>query len=305
MLLEAHTRHSRLASCMDMNDFLHVSFLYNPWASRSRSESAIVIRPVSSVATATPKRQPCPVALMPLPSAAFSDIIAEDPSTRPSSTSPDDDLSRLLQGRSPISDSGAGGPFDQYGSHLSQGGDGFHDIAGCQVSPLRQPLPSHQSSPPISPTHPSSTRGDVSLHSQDVDFLSQPEVVSFAVQLMDVETQHTPVQPRTSNVQHVHAFAARDGTVGVLPSAHEVEVINCSDVESCNFERHMLGDSTDGDSDDDDVGVNSGIPLPAATKPLLPMVDPSAGVGLAPELDCPHCINRCGSFVHSNNRRVR
>ena len=39
----------------------------------------------------------------------------------------------------------------------------------------------------------------------------------------------------------------------------------------------MLGDSTDGDSDDDDVGVNSGVTLPA-THPL-------AGGGLAPALD--------------------
>ena len=277
MLLEAHTRHSRLASCMDMNDFLHVSSMYNPRASGSGSESAIVVRPVSSATTAAPVRQPRPAALMPPPSAASLDIIAEDPSTWPSSTGPNDNLSRLLQRRSPISDSGAGGPFDQYGSHLSQGGCGFCDIAGCQVSPLRQPSPSHHSSPPISLTHPSSTRGDVPLYSQDVDLLSQPEVVSSAVQLMDVDTQHTPVRPRTGNVEHVHASAARDGTRRVFPSAREVEVINCNDVESCDIERHLLGDSIDGDNDADDVGVNNGVPLPAT--------HPSAGGGLAHALD--------------------
>ena len=103
MLLEAHTRHSRLVSRMDMNDFLHVSSMYSPRASGSGSESAIVVRPISSAATAAPMRQPRLAALMPPPSTASSDIIAKDPSIRPSSTGLDDDLSWLLQGRSPIS----------------------------------------------------------------------------------------------------------------------------------------------------------------------------------------------------------
>ena len=81
---------------MDMNDFLHVSSMYNPRASGSGSESAIVVRPDSSAATGAPLRQPRPAALMPPPSTASSDIIAEDLSTWPSSTGPDEDLSRLL-----------------------------------------------------------------------------------------------------------------------------------------------------------------------------------------------------------------
>ena len=132
--------------------------------------------------------------------------------------------------------------------------------------------------------HPSSTRGDVPFHSQDVDLLSQPEVVCSAVQLMDVETQHTPVRPRTGDVEQVHASTARNGTAGFLLSAHEVEVINCNNVESYDFERHLLGDSTDGDSDDYNVGVNSDVPLPAAAKPLLLVADPSVGGGLVPVL---------------------
>ena len=261
-----------------MNDFLHVSSMYNPRASGSGSEFAIVVCPESSAAIAAPLRQPRPATLMPPPSAASSDIIAEDLSTRPSSIGPDEDLSWLLQVRSPVSDSGAGGAFDQYGSHLSKGGSGFCDMAGCKVTPLRQPLPSHHSSPPISPTHPSSTRGDVPLHSQDVDLLSQPEVVSSAAQLMDVDTEHTPGQPSTGDVEHVHASAATDGTARVFLSAREMEVINYSDVESCDMQRHLLGDSTDGNSDDNNVGMNNGVALPAT--------HPSAGGGPAPALDC-------------------
>ena len=94
-------------------------------------------------------------------------------------------------------------------------------MAGCEVTPLRQPSPSHHSSPPISPTHPSSTRGDVLLHSQDVDLLSQPEMVSSTAQLMDVDTQHTPGQPSTGDVEHVHASAATDGTARV---SHPLQV---------------------------------------------------------------------------------
>ena len=64
----------------------------------------------------------------------------------------------------------------------------------------------------------------------------------------------------------------------MFPSTREVEVINCNDVESCDMQRHLLGDSTDGDSDDNDVGVNSGIALPAT--------HPSPGGGLTLALDC-------------------
>ena len=151
-------------------------------------------------------------------------------------------------------------------------------MAGCEVTPLRQPSPSHPSSPPISLTHPSSPRGDIPLHSHDVDLLSQPEVVSPMAQLMDVDTQYTPRRPSTGDVEHVHASTATDVTARVFPSTLEVEVINCSDVEFCDMQRHLLGDSTDGDSDDNDVGVNSGVALPAT--------HPSPGGGLTPALDC-------------------
>ena len=92
MFLEAHTHHSHLALRMDMNNFLHVT-LYNPRAFGSGSQFAIVIHLVSIAATDVPTQQPRPTALMPPPSVASSDIIAEDPSTRPSLTGPDHDLS--------------------------------------------------------------------------------------------------------------------------------------------------------------------------------------------------------------------
>ena len=62
-------------------------------------------------------------------------------------------------------------------------------------------------------------------------------------------------------------------------------MINCSDVGSNDFKRHLLCDSMDGDSNDDDVGVDEGISLPTAAEPQLSMVDPSTAARPAPALD--------------------
>ena len=61
--------------------------------------------------------------------------------------------------------------------------------------------------------------------------------------------------------------------VVVAPSIVEVEVINCSDIDSCNS-KGLLGDSTNEESDDNDDSVNKGVPLPAAPMPKLNAVDP-------------------------------
>ena len=60
----------------------------------------------------------------------------------------------------------------------------------------------------------------------------------------------------------------------VAPSAVEVAVINYSDIDSCDSKR-LLGDSTDEDSDGDDVGVDKGVQLPAAPALGLNVVDPA------------------------------
>ena len=40
-------------------------------------------------------------------------------------------------------------------------------------------------------------------------------------------------------------------------------MINCSDISSCDSQRRLLGESTDGNSDEDDAGVDQGVTLPA------------------------------------------
>ena len=67
-----------------------------------------------------------------------------------------------------------------------------------------------------------------------------------------------------------------------MASASERVVINCNDILSCDSERHVLGDSTDGDSDDNDVGVDQGVSIPNACKSEVVIADPVVGPHLAP-----------------------
>ena len=82
-------------------------------------------------------------------------------------------------------------------------------------------------------------------------------------------------------------------------------VINVSDIESYDTGRHLLGDSSDGDSDDDDEGVLHGVEMPSAPEPRLIEVDgPSAaatgaGPASAPAEDDFH--NAAGKAPHPDS----
>ena len=62
-------------------------------------------------------------------------------------------------------------------------------------------------------------------------------------------------------------------------------MINCSNIESCHLKRHMLGNSTDGDSNDNDEGVDQGIPMRVAVEPQLPMPNPTLDAKPPPVFD--------------------
>ena len=49
-----------------------------------------------------------------------------------------------------------------------------------------------------------------------------------------------------------------------MASALERVVINCSNISSSDSERQVLGDSFDKDKDNNDVGVDQGVPLPVS-----------------------------------------
>ena len=61
-------------------------------------------------------------------------------------------------------------------------------------------------------------------------------------------------------------------------------VINISDVESYGTRPHLLGDSSDGNNDDDDEGVSHGVEMPFASEPRPMEVDASsvASTGTSP-----------------------
>ena len=74
----------------------------------------------------------------------------------------------------------------------------------------------------------------------------------------------TSPSPHTHTAMDVQNRPPIDKIALVEQSFMERVVINCSDISSCDMQRRLLGESTNGDSDEDDGGVDQGITLPAA-----------------------------------------
>ena len=83
-------------------------------------------------------------------------------------------------------------------------------------------------------------------------------MVSFAVQVMDAETQNSLQHPRSNDVECIHHPTTMDKIVVVATSTQKNVVISWSDVESNDSKMHLLGDSSDGNSDE---GINQGCNL--------------------------------------------
>ena len=124
----------------------------------------------------------------------------------------------------------------------------------------------------MSPPHLSLTGGGVPPQYEDVDLLSQPEVAMSTAQVINTEPPTSPMRPASDIAGRIQENPAVEEIAVVAPSAVEVAVINCSDIDSCDSKR-LLGDSTDEDSDGNDVGVDKGVQLPAAPAPGLNVVD--------------------------------
>ena len=92
--------------------------------------------------------------------------------------------------------------------------------------------------------------------------------------MIDTEPPASPTRPASDVAGRIQENPAVEDIAVVAPSAIEVAVINCSDIDSCNSKR-LLGDSTDEDSNGDNVGVDKGVQLPAAPAPGLNVVDPA------------------------------
>ena len=90
--------------------------------------------------------------------------------------------------------------------------------------------------------------------------------------MIDIEAPASPTRPASDVAGQIQETPAVEEIAVVAPSIVEVEVINCSNIDSCNS-KGLLGDSTNEDSDDNDDGVNEGVPLPVAPAPELNAVD--------------------------------
>ena len=274
MLLEAHTRLTRLASTMDVNDFSHVNCTYLPRSSRSGSQAEIVPHDTPLPSTAAPAQRPRPATLMPPPSTASIEAAPLAPPSPLPSTQADFDVSHSLSERSPIIGSDLDEPFDQYGSQLLRREEDSPVSEENLLSPGRHRSSPLRPSPRVSPPHLSSTRSSVPPQYEDVDLLSQPEVASSTAQVIDTEPPASPTRPASDVAGRIQENPAVEEIAVVAPSTVEVAVINYSDIDSCDSKR-LLGDSTDEDSDGDDVGVDKGVQLPAAPTPGLNVVDPA------------------------------
>ena len=274
MLVEAHTRLTRLASTMDVNDFNHVNCTYLPRSYGSGSQSEIVPVDIPLPSTAAPARRPCPAALMSPPSRVSVEVAPLALPSPPPSTRADFDVSHSLNERSPVIGSGLDDPSDQYGSQLPCREEDSPVSEENVISPGRDWSYPLRPSPRVSPPHPLSTGGSVPPQYEDFDLLSQPDVALLTAQVIDTEPPASPTRPTSDVVGQIRETPAVEEIAVVAPSVVEVEVINCSDINSCNS-KGLLGDSTDEDSDDDNVGVNKGVPLPAAPVPELNAVDPA------------------------------
>ena len=134
MLLEAHTRMSALAACMDVNDFVHVDSVYLPQCSTGAEPSSVV-----SVPTIVPTHD---VSVLPEPTCGEGTMAppALRPSMAPMNLPPltpsDFDVGDYLNHPSPVEDLDFGDRFDQYGSQLSRGRD---DSAELLITPESSP----------------------------------------------------------------------------------------------------------------------------------------------------------------------
>ena len=267
MLLNAHVMRNRLATSMDVNDFVHVNCAYLPRASGNGSRSSIVPVPVGVASSSAPLSQASAGILMLPPAPAISENPSTTPSTRPPSARlaphvADVDVTDYLNQRSPFEGSGFENQLNQYGLNISHGEKGSPSSDQHQCTPRRE-----CSSPPYpqpTPSQPLAGAGEVHSFSAGVSLESQPMVASSTVRDMDVDTVLTSPGP------HAHAAVddpnrpPLDEIVLVEQTFTERVLINCSNISSCGLPRPLLRESIDGDSDQDERGMDQGVTLPAA-----------------------------------------
>ena len=262
MLLDAHVMRNRLAASMDVNDFVHVNCAYLPQASGSGSRSSIVPVPIGVASSSAPLSQASASVLMPPPAPAISENPSTTPSTRPSSARltphiTDVDVTDYLNQRSLFEGSGFEDQLNQYGSNISHGEGVSPSSDQHCCTPRRECSPPFQVSPQPTLSQPLAGAGEVHSLSEGVRLESQPVVASSTVQDMDVDTVLTSPGPHTHTVADDQNRPPIDEIALVEQTFTEWVVINCSDISSCDSQRPLLGESTNGESNEDEGGRGS------------------------------------------------
>ena len=104
-----------------------------------------------------------------------------------------------------------------------------------------------------------------------VSLVSQPVVGLSTLQDMDVDTMLTSPGPQTETAADIQNPPPIDEIALVERSFTERVVINCSDISSCDLQKRLLEESTNGDSNEDDEDVNQGMALPIVANPQQPL----------------------------------
>ena len=252
-----------------VNDFVHVNCAYLPRASGSGSRSSNVPVPVGVASSSAPLSQASAGVLMPPPAPAISENPSTTPSTRPPSARltphvADVDVTDYLNQRSPLQGSGFEDQLNQYGLNISHGEGGSPSSDQHRCTPRRKCTSPPQVSQQPTPSQPLAGAGEVHSLLEGPSLESQSVVALSTVQDIDVDTVLTSLSP------HIHAAVGDpnrpplDEIALVEQTFTERVLINCSDISSCGSPRPLLGESTDGDSDQDERSVDQGVTLPVA-----------------------------------------
>ena len=153
------------------------------------------------------------------------------------------------------------------------------------VTPPHPDADRQRPSSEASPVHqPSRMDKDIERH-EDLD-VQGGQLVPFKSQGMDVAAnQPVRLPPSPDAMDRSNALVDEEIALVTAPVEGRI-VINVSNVEFYGTGRHLLGDSSD--SDDDDEGVSHGVEMPSAPEPRPMEVDaPSAALTRAGPMSAP------------------
>ena len=250
---------------------MHVDSVYLP---RSTSGSAPALQSASDLLPALDAPHewdsPTPARTMPPPPA--HPVVP--PSTEQGTGAEEFNVGQFLVDRTSPVQLPAEVGINQYGSMFQHVANFQRDSSDeDDTPPLRDAR--HQRPPPrVSPVRQPSPMDKDIEHHEDPNVQGR-ELVPFNSQGMDIAANQ-PVRPPPSPDATDRSNTPVDEGIAVVTAPVEARiVINVSDVESYGTKRHLLGDSSD--NDDDDEGVSHGVEISSAPEPRPMEVDAPSG----------------------------